>query len=465
MIRASYSEVYDLQTEDGKITALKIHSPQDGAPAAHLGGLFAQFRKYKYLGADVTMIPAQTLPLDALNISTDPQDTNKADPRDLLNPILYKGWNGERTLVDLYIDQIETLRGSMGVLTDGDVPPGNASDDAGGQSIDGLDVPLGEDNVADVNTIRMYAAMLADPSWKKSGVMDSFSMHLRPLVWNVTSARPFGNYADISGSGVGIADPLSIGVTAVGTDQISPFNAASGNLAENMKMGAMVPLGADEAHYHLDLMTSGMTELGWQPTNNLLLPINTSASGLTNTGNVQIVNEVTRLRVPMVFMGLIVLPPAYKTNFFYRLIVTHTFLFSEMSSLKSIDAIDAQAATLNEMIPIVTANLRKNDLGDGLPTPESRLVELSMAAKEEEPDGLSSLEVINGKVVKLGDSLVGALESATMTSGTLMEQEKAMKEANDKESERLAMETTVKKELAKQEAVVNAIREAMKKTE
>ena len=58
-------------------------------------GLFQTFRKYKYLGASVRITPqAGALPLDPLGVSANPSDA-QMDPRDVFNPILFRGCHGE----------------------------------------------------------------------------------------------------------------------------------------------------------------------------------------------------------------------------------------------------------------------------------------------------------------------------------------------------------------------------------
>ena len=97
--------------------------------------MIAQFRRYKYLGANIALVPAQTLPLDPLQVSYDAGD-QLADPRDILNPILHKHYSGERTLLDLFLDGYFTkkIRGELGIGHDAHINPG-------GQSVDETEIP------------------------------------------------------------------------------------------------------------------------------------------------------------------------------------------------------------------------------------------------------------------------------------------------------------------------------------
>ncbi len=99
--KASYSEIYDFGTKSGQCTIMGIHTPSVEAgvvnratPYQMLSGFFKQFRKFKYSGCKVTLVPAAQLPADPLQVSFEAGQPT-IDPRDLLNPILFHGCHGE----------------------------------------------------------------------------------------------------------------------------------------------------------------------------------------------------------------------------------------------------------------------------------------------------------------------------------------------------------------------------------
>lgn len=335
-IKASYSEIYDLQTKENAISALKFHTPQDGAPARHLGGLIAQFRKYKYLGANIALVPAQTLPLDPLQVSYDAGD-QLADPRDILNPILHKHYSGERTLLDLFLDGYFTkkIRGNKGVIDDPSNPE-STNYNPGGQSVDETNVNTLEN---DLNATLFYGNLLMDNSWRAAHVQAGLRIKVRPFVWDVQSTRPLGQtlnkdqhlltIAKYTETGIPNVEPMIKGPLE-GGEMINPI--ISGGITTNTSAGTGNQIIMDDWQF----IGSGTMPLNWLPTNN------TIGSGLSHT-----VSEVTRFRIPKIYMHIMVLPPAFKTSFYYRLVVKHKFLFKDMSSLAAIDSIDVQAAYEN----------------------------------------------------------------------------------------------------------------------
>lgn len=329
-IKASYSEIYDLQTKENAISALKIHTPQDGAPARHLGGMIAQFRRYKYLGANVALVPAQTLPLDPLQVSYDAGD-QLADPRDILNPILHKHYSGERTLLDLFLDGYFTkkIRGQLGIGHDAQINPG-------GQSIDETEIPTGGTPSVNPNPALFYGNMLMDNSWRAAHVQAGLRIKVRPFVWDVQSTRPLSSATT---GQTNIVNPDYY--VGLGKPEVAPVDDNQDLSNEEVRAGRIRSYNgpSDTNLVYKDdwqFIGSGTMPLNWLPTNNTI----SAAEGTV----AKVISEVTRFRIPKIYMHMIILPPAFKTSFYYRLVVKHKFLFKDMSSLASIDSIDAQAA-------------------------------------------------------------------------------------------------------------------------
>ena len=85
-VKATYTEIIDLQTVNGKCSIIGIHTPTGNGPYSKLRGFFTQFRKFKYLGIDrMVMAPAANLPVDPLGLTGVQGTTDLMDPRDTLN--------------------------------------------------------------------------------------------------------------------------------------------------------------------------------------------------------------------------------------------------------------------------------------------------------------------------------------------------------------------------------------------
>lgn len=342
-IKASYTEIYDMQTEDNAISALKIHSPIDGTPISHLGGMFAQFRRYKYLGADIALVPAQTLPLDPLQVSTIEGD-NLAAPQDILNPILHKHYSGERTLLDMFLDGSYTnvIMGSKGLES---LSPNGFAGGAG-RSIDETLIPQGSDGN---NAELFYGNLLMDNSWRASHVQAVLRLRVRPFVWDVQSTRPLGN--TIGGNTpIGNNDNQwsAGGAPQLGPaihfqdDQVGITDVDTGRTITAKSDGAGgVALGyIDDWQF----IGSGTMPLNWLPTNPTMWGNDRANTPVENTASMYSM----AIRIPKIYMHMIVLPPAIKQNMYYRLAIKHKFLFKQMSTLRAIDAIDVQTAYSNQ---------------------------------------------------------------------------------------------------------------------
>lgn len=385
-IYGSYSEIYDMQTKDGNISALKFHTPQDGAPVEHLGGLFAQFRKYKYLGVEAALVPAQQLPLDPLQVSSVDGD-GLVDPRDVLNPILHKHWNGERTLLDNYIDSYytEKLKGTGGIGGTTGIKNNTL-----GQSIDEVSIPAGDSAAADTAST-FYAMQLMDNSFKVSHVQDTLRIRMRPKVWDVNAQRPITSYADL---GSYWNKPNFGEFQRFAVPEMTP-NQNADIIPQKEIFHGRVPgyngTGQQTQYYtEQEFMTAGMKPMGWMPTNNTFSSVG-MVDGTDNRN--KSISELSRVRLPKIYMHLMILPPAYKQNFYYRLVMKHKFLFKSMTSLKAIDSIDASAGWTNSTTGYENTRERA--------TPKARLETLADASTYLNGSE-SSLETFNLELESMG---------------------------------------------------------------
>lgn len=291
---ASYQEIYDLHTESDRVTVLGIHTPQGNTPRKMFGGFFDQFKKYRYVGASITLVPAARLPVDPLGVSYQAGEPT-IDPRDVLNPILWHGCHGNdlgSILNRLY---------------------GNPTCENAGDSLDVLEA--GEATQLDwVGRLqRLYYQALTDNTWRKAHPQKGFRKSgLRPLVYSLASTRQI---APGSLNGTDLDDVLQLG---------DPFGDFSGDTEG--------PLTARITRDSPQLITPRLTSLGWLDTRNVMIQYDRAVIESPSSDSEEferqqamvIQNEVC---LPKIFMGVILLPPAYKTEQYFRMIVTHHFAF------------------------------------------------------------------------------------------------------------------------------------------
>lgn len=320
--QATYTEVIDLQTVADHVSIIGIHTPRGLSPYNRLKGFFTQFRKYKYNGIkSLVMVPAANLPVDPLGLTGQQQTTDLMDPRDMLNPILFHGCHGESltyVLNQIYgkVDNINFTANSpdLGNVVNQDV---TQTDIHVSPSAVGIDNEFGQ--TFDMSN---YYAKLTDSTWKKFGIQSGVKLkNLHPLVHKVArnmplvpgageSARYFGDVRPDQATNVYVGDRSET--------SISP-NSSSSVYGDGSGYG-LIP-GLVQPGFEVSYMTNGMTSLGWLPT---------SVSD----------PQPTVAILPKIFMGLLVLPPAYNIEQYFRMVITHSFSFKDFTS--SLGLMDAE---------------------------------------------------------------------------------------------------------------------------
>lgn len=342
MVTAKYTEIIDLQTKNDTVSVIGIHTPVGSKPRLMLNGFFSQFRKFRYNGCSLRMIPAAQLPVDPLGLSGIPGTTDVMDPRDALNPIMFHGCHGDS--LNMVLNQI---------YKEGRYSPFSDSSDS-------LDIQ--ENNFIDpFGTARedYYYAALSDPSWKKFGIQSGVRLKgLRPLVHKVALTKQMvpssQGYSDRVGTG-----PLPDN----GGDFGKLANVASANIgqlpnAANDLSGPFDSIGLvyDGSTYSSDpdttdwninqMFTNGVTGLGWLPTttwyrrtgvNNRLMDYSHNALGNSNLIPQNEINGIVApypptTYIPKIFMGVLMMPPSYKQEQFFRCSITHYFAFKDFTT-------------------------------------------------------------------------------------------------------------------------------------
>lgn len=289
--RASFSEVYDMHTEAGHPAVIGVHTPTSNVAQKMLMGFFSQFRKYKYTGASITFVPVSTLPADPLQISYEAGEPT-IDPRDMVNPILFKGVHGE----------------SLGAVLDALVP--NNTNGIGSSVDIGEISPAFTIGPSDEDLVTAYYQALSDPSWSKAGVQSGFRRkNLYPLVHSLALNQPLLGEADAFTSYGNVVE----GNTNLYTDGFDNYGVSVRN-ADNMW-----------EHVRPQIFTSGFKRLGWIPT---FTTHSTQTSGSYSDAS-------TFVALPKCMMLLIMLPPSYKTEFYFRVVLTHHFEFRDFTAVMS----------------------------------------------------------------------------------------------------------------------------------
>lgn len=317
--QATYTEVIDLQTVADSQSIIGIHTPVGASPYQRLRGFFTQFRKFKYNGIkSLVMVPAAQLPVDPLGLTGVVGTTELMDPRDSLNPILFHGCHGE------YLDQILNEIYNQGNYVGSGNEPVNENGGNVSPSADEFRSPSSQD-------IYNYYAKLTDSSWRKFGIQSGVKLSgLRPLVHTVVQNMPslpsmasgatavYHQNAGVFGDVVaGVVQPPGTTPSAYPIDNVY---VPMGQAQEVPVYNNGVFSGIEEVYKQQ--FTNRMTSLGWLPTA-------TKQSGAGD--NIQ---NVTIL--PKCFMGVLVMPPAYNVEQYFRMVITHSFSFKDFSSSLSL---------------------------------------------------------------------------------------------------------------------------------
>lgn len=316
-VKASYTEVVDLQTTNGKTSIIGIHTPVGIRPYHRLFGFFNQFQKYRYKGiSSLVMVPAANLPVDPLGLTGIQGTTDLMDPRDALNPIIFHGAHGER--LSEVLDMIYSSDEQVGIYGDNGSYTGRNVSDSTSET-------LNSNAAAETN----YYKCLTDPTWRKFGIQSGVKLKgLHPLVWKLARNMP-------------LVPGYSIGQSTNGD-----LNAASGNagrdvetvyndrtlrgyqeptypLAEVGNVGNISPNGTltRTVQYQQD-MTYGVARLGWMPT----------SRGIPSISEEDNVLRYGPAILPKIFMGVLVLPPSYNVEQYFRMVIKHEFEFKDFTT-------------------------------------------------------------------------------------------------------------------------------------
>ncbi|QBP37166.1 capsid protein [Goat associated porprismacovirus] len=303
--KASYQEIIDLHTEEDTVSVIGIHTPQGDTPRKMFGGFFDQFKKFKYLGCSVSLVPAARLPADPLQVSYEAGEPT-IDPRDMLNPLMFHGCHGN----------------DMGVILNRFYNTNSIADQPQTDSTfyyaDSITDIADGDHISGLQLEDLYYKALTDNTWKKAHPQRGFRKSgLRPLVYSMATNIQFSGGDSIGMDGFGIPEDLVDDVSTSGTSVTATF-----------------PVSQNGRRF----FTPRLTGLGWLDTRNVL----TTATTVTgSTADIRAMlgdaalnqQDASEADLPLVYMGMILLPPAYKTEQYFRMIVNHHFAFKDFRGI------------------------------------------------------------------------------------------------------------------------------------
>lgn len=350
---AKYTELYDISTDIGKNVHYKIHTPTGTSHMRKLSGFYKQFGEYKYLGASIAWVPITTLPVDLLGVGYEAGDTT--DPRDLINPILHKGYKGEALITDFLSER---------ALWSENEDMGDSGIQGYSADIDGVMPRMTESGGASKITMAegdaerftdwfksIYYTSLTNSEWTKAHPREGFYKELFPLVRTLAAngqINPVG-YPQYN-------EDKTIDTQYKKTDRnIENINSTQQNLETNSikgnvdipnkdsridnVTGQITPMRNYTAINQTDIFTHEFERLGWMETSGKGYKLGTVQENEEQAGEYDIhnMNDLDLNRMPKVYMYLVQTPPAYKTKQYYRMSITHRFTFRKFRQVYGMD--------------------------------------------------------------------------------------------------------------------------------
>lgn len=306
MIR-HFSEVYDMNTTLDAMTIIALHTPQAPALRKMFKGHFINYKKYKILSANIRIGCASTLPLSPDQVGL---EAGEVDPRDVMNPMLFKACTGEN--LNALLNQIYNKTTER-------------------QDVDGnISSSVGEHKITNASERKAYYQLLSDPTWRKAHPQQGlFIKNLKPYVHKVATTQPF-KYTGLqraSGAGLteapmisGSADPESAGT-------VNGFGAPSGKEIDAN--------GAFNAVNPSVFVSNGVTPMPWLDTAVVRTQGSYEDLKLGNTQVNAIINNI-----PRVYMGCLIMPPAVSTKFYMRMVIDWAIAFKDWRPAYEIGTIE-----------------------------------------------------------------------------------------------------------------------------
>lgn len=302
---ASYQEIVDLHTESDTVSAIGIHTPTGDTPYKMFPGFFDQFKKYKYVGCSIALVPSARLPADPLQVKYgegNPGDPYTIDPRDMLNPIMFHGCHGND--MGMILNRLMGQENGISDSLDGLQESAEISASGGIAGLEGL-----------------YYKALTDNTWRKAHPQRGFKKSgLRPLVYSMASTR------QIMPGQLGGSLVVKDGQIEFDVDDYGDYESSNGLID-----GFNVTGFRANVDNKMQIITPRLTGLGWMDTRNAMTQAQTymlEGLPLLPDGLEGFYSALeNKAELPLIYMGLILMPPAYKVEQYYRMIINHRFAF------------------------------------------------------------------------------------------------------------------------------------------
>lgn len=340
-VTANYQEVIDLHTESKSVSIIGLHTPNTDVPTRMLSGFWSQFRKFRYNGCSVSLVPAARLPVDPLQVGLEAGEPT-IDPRDTLNPILFHGCHG--TDMGAILNQFYSSANSTSFV----------KRQFASSAEENRFQPVGDTTQYDLDVIEdLYYRAMTDTTWAKAHPQRGFRKSgLKPLVHRVVANQSYAQYAVPNGSRI---MPYTGGSTDNTSGQLGPGNdnpdvslpmdvASNPGLLNITRTGTLSGTFNQPADVSGQAFFTGRLEpLGWLDTHSVHTSKDSAFfTNSTENGSWPNWDTLNPLNtVPKIFMGMIMLPPAYKTEQYYRMVINHNFAFKDFRGASMVDNNDS----------------------------------------------------------------------------------------------------------------------------
>lgn len=313
-IHGTYTETYDLNTIQDELSLLAIHTPQAESLKRMFHGFFEQYSKFKVLGCNFRLTCATRQDLDPTLAGN---GAGQIDPRNVLNPILFKACTGEH--INALCDQIY-----------------NRSEEVSTQYMGSVSQHIVSGNTSSL-AVGAYYSLLADDSWRKEHPQKGITvMGLKPMVHKVVTTQPFKwNVASSSNSVFPDQPAVTGGAPTVADNTIRGFGGISGS-----SDGTVDPVNPSV------FVSNGMTDMPWLPTSYSQVVAYETGGNVMGSDK----TEVLATNIPRVYMGCLVLPPAIGEtgNLYFRLQIVWHILFKDFRPVQDLMSL-TPAGQINSM--------------------------------------------------------------------------------------------------------------------
>lgn len=282
VVNATYVETYDLRTTVGTMAILGIHTPTAVALKKMYRGFFEQYKKVKIHGCDIVGVCASNQSLTPNEVGL---TAGLTDPRDVLNPILFKACTGEN--LDLLLDRVYSAP--------------SPSEDFGS---------VHRENTNLSTEIGMYYTYLADDSFRKFHPQGGIRVNnLKPFVHKVATTQPF---KWSSGPSV---EPRITGGSAVGFGSSDGTNGVAPSV----------------------FVSNGLEPMPWIETT---YEANQDTAYDADGGNSTVLSTVLASSIPRIYCGVIILPPAVLQPLYFRFSIAWHVSFKDFRPAYEIGSIE-----------------------------------------------------------------------------------------------------------------------------